>query len=60
MTSYSHLQTNVFAKFVLHNMHIIVHALFLLVVAQYVSVMNINYQHSKLGERGKTQHSTLR
>jgi len=37
-----------------HIMHIILHALSLLVVVQCVTVMNINYQHSKLGDRSKT------
>jgi len=41
-----------------HNMHIILQALSLLVV-QCVTVMNIN-QRSKLGDRSKTQPSTLR
>jgi len=41
-------------------MHIILHALSLLVVVQSVTAMNINYQRSKLGDRSKTQqHSTL-
>jgi len=41
-------------------MYIILHALSLLVVVQYVTVMNINYQPSKLEDRSETQHSTLR
>jgi len=41
-------------------MHIILHALSLLVVVKFVTVMNINYQRFKLGDRSKTQHSTLR
>jgi len=41
-------------------MHIILHALSLLVVVQCVTVMNINYHRSKLGDPSKTQHSTLR
>jgi len=44
-------------------MHIILHALFSYVVVQCVVVMNINYadnyQHSKLRDRSKAQHSTL-
>jgi len=40
-------------------MHIVLHELSLLVVVQRVTVMNINYQRSKLGNRSKTQHSTL-
>jgi len=36
-------------------MHIFLHPLSLLVVAQCVTVMNINnYQRSRLGDRGKT------
>jgi len=43
-----------------HNMHIILYTLLFLVVAQCVAVMNINfYQRSKLGDRNKTQYSTL-
>jgi len=41
-------------------MHIILHALSLLAVVQCATVMNINYQRSKLGDRSRTQHSTLR
>jgi len=40
-------------------MHIILHALALFVVVQCVTVMKINYQISKLGDRSKTQHLTL-
>jgi len=41
-------------------MHIILHALSLLVVVQCVTVMNVNYQRSKLEDWSKTQqHSTL-
>jgi len=40
-------------------MHIILHALSLFVVAQCVTVMNINYQRSKLGDWSKVQHSTV-
>jgi len=40
-------------------MHIILHAISLLVVEQLVTVMNINYQRSKLGDR-RTQHLTLK
>ena len=43
-----------------HNMHIILHALSLLVVKQCVTTLHINYQRSKLDDRSKTQHSTLR
>jgi len=45
--------------FAFANMHIILHALSLLVV-QCATVMNINHQRSKLGNRSKTQHSTLK
>jgi len=41
-------------------MHVILHALSLLVVVQCVTVMNLNYQRSKLRDRSKIQHSTLR
>jgi len=41
-----------------HNMHITLHALSLLVV-QCVTVMNIDYQRSKFGDRSKRQHSSL-
>jgi len=41
-------------------MHIILHALSLLIAVQCVTVMNINSQNSKLGDWSKTQHSTLR
>jgi len=40
-------------------MHIILHALSLVVVVQCVTGMNINYQHFKLRDRRKTQQSTL-
>jgi len=40
-----------------HNIRIILHAFSLLVVVQYASVMNTYYQHFKLWERCKTQHS---
>jgi len=42
-----------------HIMHIILHALSILVVAQSITVMNVTYQRSKLGNRSKTQHSKL-
>jgi len=38
----------------------VLRALSLLVVVQCVTVMNINYQRSKLGDRSKTQHSTTK
>jgi len=38
-------------------MHIIPHAPSLLVVVQFVTVMNVNYQRSKLGDQNTTQHS---
>jgi len=43
-----------------HNMHIILHALSLLVVVQFITVMNINYQLSKLGDWRNIEHSTLK
>ena len=43
-----------FGKVCWHNIHIILHALSLLVVAQWITVMNINYQRSKLGDRRNT------
>jgi len=49
-----------FGELCWHTVHIILHALSLLVVVQCVTVMNINYQHSKFGDQSKTQHSTLR
>jgi len=48
-----------FAEVCWHNMHIILHAPSLLVVVQFVTVMNVNYQRSKLGDRWKIEHSTL-
>jgi len=41
-------------------MHIILHALSLLVVVQFDTVLNINYQRSKLQDRSKIKHSTLK
>jgi len=41
-------------------MHIILHALSLIVVIQFVTVMNVNYKPSKLGDRSKREHSTLK
>jgi len=41
-------------------MLIILHALSLLVVVQFVTVVNVNYQRSKLGDRIKIEHSTLK
>jgi len=48
-----------FSEVCWHKMHIILHALSLLVV-QYVTVLNINYHRSTLGNRSKTQDSSLR
>jgi len=48
-----------FAEVCWHILHIILHALSSLVV-QCVTVMNISYQRSKLGDRSKTQHSSQR
>jgi len=41
-------------------MHIIPHALSLLIVVKCVTVINTHFQRSKLGDRRKTQHSALR
>jgi len=41
-------------------MHIILHAISLLVVAQCVTVMNVNYERFKLEDRSKIQHLTQR
>jgi len=41
-------------------MHIMLQALSLLVVVQLVTVMNVNYQRSKLGDRSKIEHSALK
>jgi len=37
-------------------MHIILHALSLLVAVQCVTVRNVTYHRSRLWERSKTQH----
>ena len=49
-----------FAEVCWRNMHIILHALSLLVVVQFDTVLNINYQRSKLQDRSKIKHSTLK
>jgi len=41
-------------------MHIIPHAISLFVFVQCVTVISVNFQHSQLEKRSKTQHSTLR
>jgi len=42
------------------NIHIILHALSILVIVQCVTAINTNYQSSKLGYRSIAQRSTLR